>query len=113
MNVALMNTPQCMVWEENPIALAELRWSADPEWGVREVTVEVYVTGDEIVDIMLNEKSMGFFGVRAVCKAFNLLQAETVFIGDSDDDEYIDIVMDMPCYTIPLQGEYECDLAAS
>jgi hypothetical protein len=69
-----------------------------------EDLVVVYVSGDTLLDITINGKSIGYFAVKAFCDCYGFSRPTVLYhdvagdISSPGDNEYL----------IPMFGELEC-----
>jgi len=91
--------------------LENLTVKADREYGIEAIEVQVLATeAGELVDVKLNEKSLGFFYVRRLVSALDGLKLPKLLVHGPEDE--IDIKEwcdheDYGVYVIPLFGELE------
>lgn len=84
--------------------------TGDPEYGVEPVTIEVITAGDKVLDIIFNDRSIGYFAVKTFCEKVNknLALAEVAARGTYDEVASYLSRSDAAFYTLPTFGDMEC-----
>lgn len=88
-------------------ALLSLAVEEDTEYGVEPVTVEVIVSGGTLVDVLLNDKSVGYFAMRALCNHLctELYLPDIAFKGSFEEAQSYLLRSDAVYHIIPTFGD--------
>ena len=70
-----------------------------------ETSISVYVSGDTLLDIVANGKSLGWFFVKAACDCYGFSKPDIIHQGYTKDSPLPNVENE---YIIPTFGELAC-----